>query len=307
MVRCRDGKIDFPGEKYLRFDREGSSQLVVHEVGVREGRFAPDIWGIAYCMNELRLSQGTINVVPQPSASPQYVWTLSLRLAFLSDLFAPSFRFLMKGSEAYLDKKHEMQNGIGTRYATYDSTNLKLESHRTKGKQSKVNAKESREEERFIRDPDSRLPGEFVGILRRQFPANIFKLRTSNSPVRFKEDDRITKKLWIDLMGVNQARELSVLELKVGRNVSLDVFAQAFDYGVYCHLFLNHLKRTFEDFHAATSSKVAVYILADKLHPLILSTPNDDRKAISSVLPRNNVFRIVFVQENSIRYDSDSQ
>ena len=39
----------------------------------------------------------------------------------------------------------------------------------------------------------------------------------------------------------SRAGALSPIELKVGGNIPLDLFAQGMDYGIYCHLFKKHI------------------------------------------------------------------
>jgi hypothetical protein len=122
----------------------------------------------------------------------------------------------------------------------------------------------------------------------RQFPANIFEKSIS-------KESRITDKLLIDMVSVNNTGELSPIELKVGGNIPLDLFAQGLDYGIYCHLFKKHIGNNwFKEHVSIAQNKVTIYYVGENFHPALVG--RDGEVGIVSLITSNKWFNIVFVK-----------
>ena len=119
----------------------------------------------------------------------------------------------------------------------------------------------------------------------RQFPANIFEGKVEKTK-------RISKKFWIDILTVNKNNQLSVIELKVGKNAPLDLFIQAIDYGVFAYLFREHIsKYPFINNKHIINKKVAMYIIAERFHPAIIGN-----KGVAREIRKNPLFDIHLIQ-----------
>lgn len=168
-------------------------------------------------------------------------------------------------------------------YVTYEH-DYKFKDRGTKDKQ------ESLLEDYIFSNLSQCLCGEFkvdrAGI--RQFPANFF-----NRSV--KKSNRKGEKFWIDILTVNKSNQLSVIELKAGHNVPLDLFIQAIDYGIFVHLFKEHIADyKFINNRNILVNKVAVYLVAERFHPAIIG--DKKTRGVISRLQDNKLFDIHLIQ-----------
>jgi hypothetical protein len=209
---------------------------------------------------------------------------------FLKHLF-PDIEFHDADSDKFIPTAEEIIRNVGTKYITYSPIGHPLDSRGTKDKlESRIEKKLADHLSWYVSDFPS------VANVIRQFPANIFKNIIS-------EKTRATDKLWIDMVSINHGGELSPIELKVGSNIPLDLFAQGLDYGIYCHLFKKHIKKNWFDQHNEhMQDKVTIYYIGEKFHPALVG--RGEEKGMVSLIRKNELFNIVFIQ---IRVDKKSQ
>jgi hypothetical protein len=258
----------------LRFDIKDST-LSVYSAG--ETKYNPDIWSIKYLFDK-----GMGNVSAKVYINSEISKTMALRMYFLKYLF-PNIEFHDANDDRYITDAKEIISNIGTKYVTYDSKDHPLDDRGTKNKPESLIEKE-------LTDNLSQYISDFPSgaEVKRQFPANIFE----NS---INEDSRRTDKLWIDMVSINNAGELSPIELKVGGNIPLDLFAQGLDYGIYCHLFKEHIGNNWFKRHGSiVQNKVTIYYVGEKFHPALVG--RDEEKGINSLIRKNALFNIVFVE-----------
>ncbi len=242
---------------------------------IKDSKYSPDIWAMSYLLNE-DVAQGcTVKTVHLDAKDPTEI----LRLYFLPKIFS-GFTFLpdvtKKAEEIIVKIKNK-------EYVTYEH-DYKFKDRGTKDKQ------ESLLEEYIFKNLSQCLCGDFntdrIGI--RQFPANFFSRSV-------KESNRVGGKFWVDILTVNKLNQLSVIELKAGHNVPLDLFIQAIDYGIFAHLFKEHIADyKFINNKNTLVNKVAVYLVAERFHPAIVG----DKKThgVISRLKDNRLFDVHLIQ-----------
>ena len=242
-----------------------------------ETKYNPDLWGIKYLFDKgLHGNNAEICV---NGAIPN---SLALRMYFLRYLF-PDIRFHDDYGDKFSAEAEEIIRNIGTKYVTYSVNGHLFDDRGTKDKLESCIEKE-------LADNISRYIPDFANGVKiiRQFPANMFRDCIS-------EGSRVTDKLWIDMVSVNCAGELSPIELKVGGNIPLDLFAQGLDYGIYCHLFKGHVKDNwFNEKTGAKKDKVTIYYIGEEFHPALVGRGKE--KGIISLIRQNELFNIVFVK-----------
>lgn len=266
----------------LKFELKDTT-LYVHSSG--ESQYNPDLWGIKYLFDK-----GMVNMPAKICVDGTISKTMALRMYFLKHLF-PSIEFHDTESNRFIAAAEEIKRNVGTKYITYKSSNHTFVHRGNKEKPESQIEKELAENlPKYISDfPDG------VNVIR-QFPANIFENTIS-------EKHRITDKLWIDMVSVNTAQELSPIELKVGGNTPLDLFAQGLDYGIYCHLFNQYIKQNwFSSYNSTIQDKVTIYYVGEEFHPALIG--RGEEKGIVSLIRKNELFNIIFVK---ISVDKNSQ
>jgi hypothetical protein len=88
---------------------------------------------------------------------------------------------------------------------------------------------------------------------------------------------------------------LSIIELKAGHNVPLDLLIQAIDYGIFAHLFKEHIADCrFINNRNILANKVAVYLVAEIFHPAIVG--DKKTRGVISRLKDNKLFNIQLIQ-----------
>ena len=242
-----------------------------------ETKYNPDLWGIKYLFDKGLHGKGAEICVNGTISK-----TLALRMFFLRYLF-PDIKFHDDYGDKFSVEAEEIIRNIGTKYVTYSVNGHLFDDRGTKDKLESCIEKE-------LADNISRYIPDFADGVKiiRQFPANMFRDCIS-------ESSRVTDKLWIDMVSVNCAGELSPVELKVGGNIPLDLFAQGLDYGIYCHLFKGHVKDNwFNEKTGAKKDKVTIYYIGEEFHPALVG--RGDEKGIISLIRRNELFNIVFVK-----------
>jgi len=261
----------YPDESKLKFERKGSTISVDF---ASKTQYNPDLWSIKYLFDQ-DMGIEPVRVCINGKISK----TMALRMYFLKELF-PNIEFHDAKDDRYItDAKEIISNIEAKKYVTYNSI----------GKRSTKDKLESQIEKQLT-DNLSRYISDFPTGAKviRQFPANIFEDSIS-------EDFRRTDKLWIDMVSVNNAGELSPIELKVGGNIPLDLFAQGLDYGIYCHLFKEHIGDNWFNGHSSIAqNKVTIYYVGEKFHPALVG--RDEEKGIVSLVRKNALFNIVFVK-----------
>ena len=242
---------------------------------IKEGKYSPDIWAMSYSLNEgLCEGKDIISVYVNPKDTTEILRTYFLPQVFRGFQFLPDIN---KKAEGIIDKV------MNKEFVTYEH-DYKFKVRGTKNKQESLL-------ERYIFNNLSRCFGkEFknnkIGL--RQFPANIF------SKI-IKKSSRKGRKFWIDILTVNSLNHLSVIELKAGQNAPLDLFIQSIDYGIFAHLFKEHISDyPFIKNKRILSNKVAIYLVAEKFHPAI--TGGVKIKGITSRLKTNELFDIHLIQ-----------
>jgi hypothetical protein len=264
----------YPDESKLKCERKGSTISVDFASGTK---YKPDLWAIKYLFD-----QGMGNEPVKISVNGEISKTMALRIYFLQYLF-PHIEFHDSDSDKYRADAKEIISNIGKKYVTYTRDDYTFADRGTKNKPESLIEKE-------LADNLSNCVKDFsVGAeVIRQFPANIFKSNIC-------EEARVTDKLWIDMVSVNDDGELSPIELKVGGNSPLDLFAQGLDYGIYCHLFKEHIGNNwFKDHNNIAQNKVTIYYVGENFHPALVG--RDEKKGIVSLIRKNTLFNIVFVE-----------
>ena len=264
----------YPNPSQLNFSSDGD-RLCVRASG--DTKYNPDLWGIKHLFDK-RLHSNNAEICVNGTISN----SLALRMYFLRYLF-PDVKFHDDYGNKFSADAAEIISNAGSKYITYSSDGHLFDDRGTKDKL------ESLIENELVGNL-SRYVSDFVDGAKviRQFPANIFRDCIS-------ENSRVTDKLWIDMVGVNQAGELSPIELKVGGNIPLDLFAQGLDYGIYCHLFKKHIKdHWFKDCTVPTKNKITIYYIGEEFHPALVG--RGEEKGIISLIKRNELFNIVFVK-----------
>lgn len=240
-------------------------------------KYNPDLWSIKYLFD-----QGFGDSPSEVCISGQISNRMALRMYYLRYLF-PLVKFHDDQSDKYIEVAEEIIENIGEKYITYKASDCPFDDRGTKDKL------ESKTEKEIASDLSKYIPDFTSGAKAiRQFPANIFQKPISDAT-------RITDKLWIDMVSVNNARELSPIELKVGNNIPLDLFAQGLDYGIYCYLFKRHIKENwFGALNSSPHEKVTIYYVGEKFHPALIGRGGEN--GIISLIRKNELFNIVFVQ-----------
>jgi len=257
----------------LEFELNGSVLSVSFD---SKTQYNPDIWSIKYLFDK-----GRGNVSVKVCINGEISKTMALRMYFLKDLF-PNIEFHDANDDRYIADAKEIISNIGTKYVTYNSKDHPLDDRGTKDKLESLIEKE-------LADNLSQYISDFPAGAKviRQFPANIFEDSISKK-------SRRTDKLWIDMVSVNNAGELSPIELKVGGNIPLDLFAQGLDYGIYCHLFKKHIgDNWFKGHSSIAQNKVTIYYIGEEFHPALVGRAGE--KGIISLIRKNELFNIVFV------------
>lgn len=264
----------YPSLSQLNFCSDGG-RLCVRASG--NTKYNPDLWGIKYlfdkglCGNNAEICvNGTISN------------SLALRIYFLRYLF-PDIRFHDDYGDKFSADAEEIIKNAGSKYITYSSDGHLFDDRGTKDKlESLIENKLAGNISRYVSDFS-----DGARVIR-QFPANIFKNSIS-------ENSRVTDKLWIDMIAINRVGELSPIELKVGGNIPLDLFAQGLDYGIYCHLFKRHIRDNwFKDCADPAKNKVTIYYVGEEFHPALVGRGKE--KGIVSLIRENEFFNIVFVK-----------
>ena len=264
----------YPDESKLRFEYKGSELSAYFG---SETQYNPDLWSIKYLFDK-----GMDNVPVKVCINGEISKTMALRMYFLKDLF-PNIEFHDANDDRYIADAKEIISNIGTKYVTYNSKNHPLGDRGTKDKSESLIEKE-------LADNLSEYIFDFPAGAKviRQFPANIFRNSIS-------EKTRVTDKLWIDMVSVNEAGELSPIELKVGGNIPLDLFAQGLNYGIYCHLFKKHIgENWFDGDGRIAQGGVTIYYVGEKFHPALVG--RDEEKGIISLIKKSTFFNIVFIK-----------
>jgi len=245
-------------------------------------KFNLDVWGIGYLLNAGLYHDDRTNVVHLDVIDV----TMALRLHFLSkaDLFR-NIQFEVYQSDEIRFKVEDILDNVGKtkKYVTYD-----------KGSDFSIRGTgetlESKVEKNLCENISLLSGSEFPASapLIRQFPPNIFERERS-------EATRVTRKLWIDILTVDKVNQLSVIELKVSDNIPLDLLIQAIDYGVFCHLFKQHISECwFRGIEGVSKNKIAIYCMAEKFHPAI--TGDKNYTGLTSLIQRNDFFDIILMQ-----------
>ena len=266
----------------LSFDLKGAT-LHVHSSGTTQ--YNPDLWSIKYLFDK-----GMANLPAKVFVDSTISKTMALRMYFLKHLF-PNTEFHDAEGDKYIADAEEIIRNVGTKYITYESSDHPLDDRGTKDKLESLIEKE-------LADDLSKHVSDFSARVKviRQFPANVFENTIS-------EESRITDKLWIDMVSVSTSQELAPIELKVGGNIPLDLFAQGLDYGIYCHLFKRHIRDNWFNGHSGTTQdKVTIYYVGEEFHPALVG--RDGEKGIVSLIRKNELFNIVFVK---ISVDKNNQ
>jgi len=242
-----------------------------------ETKYNRDLWGIKYLFD--KGIHGNSAEICVSGAIPN---SLALRMYFLRYLF-PEIRFHDDYRDKFSADAEEILNNVGAKYITYSSDDHLFDGRGTKDKlESLIENELAGNVSRYVSDFS-----DGAKVIR-QFPANIFK-----NPI--SENSRVTDKLWIDMVAINRAGELSPIELKVGGNIPLDLFAQGLDYGIYCHLFKRHIRDNwFKDCADPAKNKVTIYYVGEEFHPALVGRGKE--KGIISLIRKNEFFNIVFVK-----------
>ena len=257
----------------LRFVFKGDA-LNVYLSG--KTQYNPDLWGIKYLFD-----RGLTSKLAKIYVNGAISNTVALRMLFLKHLF-PNIEFHDGENDRFIATAKEIIKNAGTQYITYASNEYPLNDRGTKDKlESRIEKELADNLSRHI--PDFSVSSKVI----RQFPANIFRNHIS-------ETSRATDKLWIDMVSMNVAGELSPIELKVGGNIPLDLFAQGLDYGIYCHLFKKHIKDNWFRTGNDEPKKITIYYVGEEFHPALVG--RGEESGIISLVRNNELLNIVFVK-----------
>lgn len=258
----------YPGE--LRFTPAPSGIKVEYPATIIKKR-SPDIWALKYLLDKGLYNFKGKNTITLGKTDV----TMALRLHFLPSIFSGT---AFAAKDDFKSPAKEIIRNINKQYKTYERD------FKERGTKSYPESLlETNIWDTLATSFGNEFPKSGYGI--RQFPANIFD-------GQINEKARVTRKFWIDILTVNSACQLSVLELKTGGNASLDLLAQAIDYGIFCHLFKEHIaKWWFAEVNKLPKNKIAVYCIAEKFHPALI-----DDKGIKSLIRPNDFMDIIFVR-----------
>ncbi len=256
----------------LQFTKTKNGIRVEH---IKDSKYNSEIWAMSYLMNEGMAQDGVVNTIKVNVKEPSKI----LRLYFLPKIFS-GFNFspdvTTRAEEIIIKIKKKEYITYGHDYTFKD-----------RGTKDKL---ESLLEEYIFNNLSGCLCKEFKvnGIGIRQFPANFFD-------GVIEESTRIGKKFWVDILTVNELNQLSVIELKSGPNVPLDLFIQAIDYGIFAHLFKEHIADyPFIRNKDILANKVAIYLVAERFHPAIIG--DEKTSGVVSRLKDNELFDIHLMQ-----------
>lgn len=239
-----------------------------------------DLWGAAWVL-ENDLPGRIVDVRPPRGLSRAHWRTLVLRLVALQECL-DGFEFRMDGATRYLQEAAEIRGDIRSGLLfTYDRSNL----HR--GASGAKPGPESRLEAWIVEHGKKFLQGAFPRSMLRQYPASIFKTSLA-------EKNRATSKRWIDLVGVDKEGRLSAVGLHVGEDASLDLFAQGIDNALFCREFQKNIRRSW--FPEVTSDRIALYLVADRFHPALLSRDGEPAHPLCEAIRPSDWLDIILVQ-----------
>lgn len=256
--------------KELKFSQAPSGIRVKYPTTIIKKR-SPDIWTIKYLLDKGLYDSRGRNTVTLGKTDT----TMALRLHFLPKIF-PGVVFRAMNSIGL--PPEDIIRNVDKRYKTYEREFTKRGTKKYPESLLETNIGDNLNTCFGAEFPKSR-----YGV--RQFPANIFDGQISGKT-------RITRKFWIDILTANTSNQLSVLELKARGNASLDLLAQAIDYGVFCHLFKEHIgKCWFPDTDKLYKNKVAIYCIAENFHPALI-----DDEGIKALIRPNDIMDIIFIQ-----------
>jgi len=267
-------KKAYPSTLSLSLDPKGDTLNVQFS---EKTKYCPDLWSIKYLFDK-----GRGNALAKVCINGAILPTMALRMYYLKYLF-PDVEFHDAKDDKYFTEADEIIRNVETKYITYKSNDHPVEDRGTKEKlESQIEKELANNLSKYISDFSTGTP------VKRQFPANVFENTIS-------KESRVTDKLWIDMVSVNNSQELSPIELKVGGNIPLDIFAQGLDYGIYCHLFRQHIMEQWFPEHAGTKQdKVTIYYVGENFHPALIGRGGE--KGINSLIRKNKLFNIVFVK-----------
>lgn len=269
----------------IHFEPTDDGIRVEYKKDIPEGEvpdYNLDIWAISYLLNKGLYRDDSMNIIYLDITDV----TMALRLHFLSRAaIFKNIQFKVSQSSVVSQRLDDILNNAGRteKYITYDKS-YDFSERGTK------NTPESLLEKYICDNMSILFRNEFHRNTThiRQFPVNMFERVIS-------KQTRVTRKLWLDILTVNTFEQLSVIELKSGKNMPLDLLTQAIDYGIICHLFKSHYgKHWFPDLGGVSQNKIAIYCIAEKFHPAI--TGNKDYEGIKSVIKRNDYLDIILIQ-----------
>lgn len=256
----------------IKFIKAGNGIIASYR---KNSKYNLDVWAISYLLNENHFITDKTNIVQLDlrdatmALRAYYLPRIIKNIAFEPDVTARASKII-----------DEIKNG---KYITYEK-NYAFKEHGTKV------TKESQLEKKISNNLAKYFNRDFSANTKRirQFPANMFDGSIS-------ENNRISRKFWVDILTVNKEDQLSVIELKAGGNAPLDLFIQAIDYGIFCHLFKTRIAGyPFIDNERIISKKVAVYMIAEKFHPAIIGDKN--HKGIIQLIQKNDILDIILIR-----------
>jgi len=279
-------KYQYPSE--INFKKETGGISACYKDGSKI-KYNLDIWAINYLLNEGLYQDNRDNIVHLHATDT----TMALRLCLLQkfQLFK-NIVFDVANAGYFKETIEDILNDNSKKYITYSTDFLPRGKKRTQ---------EALIEQHLSEDLSRLSEKEFTKSKKSitQFPANIFKVKIS-------EENRVTRKFWIDILSVNNSKQLSVIELKAGENCPLDILIQAIDYGIYCHLFKKHIADCFfNNVPSLDKNKIAIYCVAEKFHPGLMG--RNEIKGILSLFQQNNFFDLILfkIGTTSGKIDSD--
>lgn len=271
-------KMIYPSSISFNVTRENNCLSVSYEK--EKSKYQLDIWALARLLNE-GLDKDGINKIHFQVDDI----TTALRLYFLTQakLFSQ-----ISWDIKYLDNLQQLVKEITQdinheKYITYEQPFCE---------RNPKQCAESLLEDNLCKDL-SRLSIEHFDKSSqsiRQFHANIFL-------EEIFEKNRITSKFMMDILTINKHKQLSVIELKAGKSNPLDLFVQALNYGIYCHLFKSHInKYFFNDTPDVNNNKIAIYFVAENFHPGLVGREKDGIIGVQSLIQPNILFDFIFIK-----------
>lgn len=250
--------VKFPSG--ISFQKESPRRYTVRYKSAK-GKKELDIWGIAHALHDSNISENDeieINIVLPQDYGEIDKSSLYLRHYFLRNVL-PKVNVHINGSHDFLKTANAIIGKIESGdYITYrnDRRGPNLETRGTKDKP------ESKVEEMISNGALSHI---FVDA-KRQWPANIF-----NQVITDRDESRITRRRWIDMVAIDGSDRLSGIEIKTGANLPLDLFVQNFDYMIYLHLFKKHILTNFflDKLPGSLERPVCGYFVTERNHPLL--------------------------------------